>query len=102
MPATAPGQSCNQQFGSGPKGFRGRDLVVGPKRQRSCKQQLGFHSSLYPAKLSAQTATPADFLQTTTLWFANRPGLILQTRCTTRNISNSAFLCSAISSTPNA
>src|SRR5258708_5971008 len=89
---------ANNNSALDPKVFRGRDLVVGPKRQRSCKQQLGFHSSLYSAKLSAQTAAPGDFLQTTTLWFAGRPGLILQTRCTTRNISNSAFPCCTICS----
>jgi len=48
-PAAAPGPSCKQQLGSGPKVFRSRGLAVGPGRPRSCKQQLGLGASLYPA-----------------------------------------------------
>ena len=84
------GRSCKQQLGSGPKSFRCRGLVVRPCRRGSCKQQLGFGSSLYPARLPAQTTPPRGILQTTSLWFTGRPSLILQAWPMTWNNSNSS------------
>src|SRR5258708_2242980 len=92
-PPAAPGRACKQQLGSRPKVLRGRGLVVGPCRQGSCKQQLGFGASLYPARGPAQAAPPGGVLQTTSLWFAGRLGLILQAGCRIWNTSNSALPC---------
>ena len=63
---------------SGSKIFRGRSLVVGPDRRRSCKQQLGCGPNRYPARRCPQTTPPGGVLQTTSLWCAGLPWLILQ------------------------
>src|SRR5271157_288333 len=96
-PVPAP-PSCKQPLGSGPKVFGGRSLAPGPAGQRSCQQQLGFGTGLYLATRHAPTTLSGNILPTTSLWFAGRGGLILQT-CRTPSTprpcrtSNSAFLC---------
>jgi len=89
----ASGRSCKQQFGSGPKSFRCRGLVVGACCRGSCKQQLGFGTSLYSARLPAPAEPPAGVLQTTSLWFAGFPCLIILAWPRIWNTSNSACLC---------